>query len=820
MVRSLIVPVRTSTRRSNEIFYLSCGKATRSLLGLLLLLFLTALNVAAQSNSPFSVDQVVTNTGNGGSPTAPSLTPSQPDELAFLFVNGDFTGGNDNPCHEMGTSDLVAMSPPWVAAGTGPYEDTNFYGNVYNSPFTNGSMPHFTGGIGWGDFPFWARTSGPISATGTAVWPACFSNDWSTVEVLIKAPPETVLAGRMQGTNLPVSEGWGLPVSGPSFLIGYMVWHDAGLLDGATISDQAGNTYQIIADVQTSSGCTPPLPQPPYYFLPYPNGCATYGTHITVFVCNNFVSPSGPLTIFPPYGPPNTGPFIVAFAAAFKPGVPPPSIIDPVPALLSGPTVTPDAQKLATLGRVVLGAAADGVTQLVVRVPTANVGDQVTLKLMNDQQAQSSSSDDDGGLGQIGDTNFTQSQINVTSEDTGGSGAYAFAIYRVPVDFARQNLGDGFLARRTVSINIQDQTQGGAINVLPITILRPPVVLVHGLWDDPSTWNNFAPLVTGPNSWDSRFSIWRVRYDQLIGPKIVNTIPAYSLELQNRIKANSMGFAYNAPRVLEQVAQSIGAFEAGKNPFGGPVAAVQADIVAHSMGGLITRTLALQPSFLGDDTFGMGNIHKLITIDTPHLGSQVATQLLAPQETGGCLQKLLAAGLPLVAKGNKFVLSFADFADGTDYDGAVADLEGDDTTNPPQLSTALRALNTSTSHLLPTAPIAGVYTNFGVLDSMVSPAFAIRNLLCSSDPFAQQLTSTGWPQVFHNNPTDAIVSENSQLYGGLAGSQFSGEVHSQGTEALGFSPPSVLDAGDIPNQVIFLLNKSWKNFVYYTNINP
>ncbi len=514
------------------------------------------------------------------------------------------------------------------------------------------------------------------------------------------------------------------------------------------------------------------------------------------------------------------------------------SLVDPVPDLLNGSSViTPNtqssAQLLATKGTVVQGVAADGVAEIVVRIMASNVGDQFTLTLVNDQNSQIIP-DEDGALGNPGDTSFSQSQINVTAIAT-GNGAngpnppFAFAVYRAPLDFARPitsttyktgacggvSKSDDQLACRSVSIKVQDPS-GNAITV-PVIIVRPPVIMIHGLWDNWSTWNNFGPLVAGPGTADPRFSVGRVSYDAAIGSTIVASDPLYSTKRLDRVQANSIGFQYNARSVLAQIEQWIGLenFRGGKNPANIPVAAVQADIVAHSMGGDITRTLALQPTFLNIFTFGQGNIHKVITIDTPHLGSPVAIQLLSSGENGGCLQDLLAGR-------GRFTLSSVVFSDGSSFSGAVADLQGDDITRA--LSNALAALNSSSSHPLPTAFIAGVYTNFAILDDTLNEATLVRNwpFGCPNDPLAQELTSTGWPAIFHNNPNDAIVSENSQLNGLIPspGSQFFGYVHSPGTENLGFSAPSVIDAGPVPNQVIFLLNTPLTNSVYYNLLNP
>jgi hypothetical protein len=164
---------------------------------------------------------------------------------------------------------------------------------------------------------------------------------------------------------------------------------------------------------------------------------------------------------------------------------------------------------------------------------------------------------------------------------------------------------------------------------------------------------------------------------------------------------------------------------------------------------------------------------------------------------------------------------------GGNVNGAIGDLKGDGIGG--SLSPALQAIAAPGPHPLPTALIAGVYANFASLDSSLA-ASIIR--LCP-DPVAQELTSEGWPTIFSNNNdpnggnNDAIVSETSQLNGLSSGAGFDqifqDVVHSPGTENLGFSPPSVLDAAPlngVPTWVIQLLNTPVNQPGAFTSLNP
>jgi len=360
-------------------------------------------------------------------------------------------------------------------------------------------------------------------------------------------------------------------------------------------------------------------------------------------------------------GVPNSGQVIgIAFSRSFQINVMPTSIelVDPAPGLIGASALTTSPGALASGGRIVSGAAADGVTQALIRIKTANPGEQFAITLLDDHQTpavQSTSSTEDGALGNPGDTSFSQSQINVISSNPGGSGpAFAFVVYRAPIDFARplgsgyrsglcrgQTASDDQLACRSVSVRVQDLTTSGTAPVtFSILIVRPPVALVHGLWADWKTWNAFSPLVSSKSAVDPRFSVLRVDFSDPVGTSLTSSTPQYSIG-PNSARANSLGFQYNAPRVLKQIADWIQQFRLGNNSAGAAVAATQIDVVTHSMGANLARTMVLLPQFLNSPTFNQGVIHKIVTIDAPHLGSPLAAQLLG--STSDCTRELLAS---------------------------------------------------------------------------------------------------------------------------------------------------------------------------------
>jgi pimeloyl-ACP methyl ester carboxylesterase len=270
--------------------------------------------------------------------------------------------------------------------------------------------------------------------------------------------------------------------------------------------------------------------------------------------------------------------------------------VDPVPALVQGTAInqTPDA--LATLGTVVQGVAADGVATVVLRITTANVGDTISLTLLNDSQQPSTSPCgpgqpcEDGFLSNIDGSGAVSSLTLTSSANPTGSGSpMAFALYTAPIDFVRSGKSDSGTGQRQVFF------QANGATPIPVTIVRPPVLFIHGLWSGPSAWTTLKSTL--PTS-------------------IFNT---YSV---NYLSTNGASVSYNSGLALSELRSQIVAFKQTSN-----VAAIQFDFVTHSMGGLIARYMAAFDPRFTDQTLGQGRIHKLITIDTPHNGSPFATNL-------------------------------------------------------------------------------------------------------------------------------------------------------------------------------------------------
>ena len=495
---------------------------------------------------------------------------------------------------------------------------------------------------------------------------------------------------------------------------------------------------------------------------------------------------------------------------------PPVALVDPAPELVrTGGVLTTDGDALATQGRDVQGASADGATVVLLRIPTPNAEDLVTLTVLkSDNPADAASSVDEyGGVGTPAQVccEFT---IHVASVGTTAAGPMAFATYRVPKDFPRESVDDTGKASRDVFLRID--VAGAGSSIIPVHLLRPPVALVHGIWADGSSWDGFTPLTTGTSdTGDARFQVKRLSYAEKVS--VSSSVPAYTgvggaiAKLFGRVRQDSLGLEYNAGVVLENLQNYIRNFKRGMNPEHLSIAAVQADLVAHSMGGDVARAMAVMPFYLARDNYDKGVIHKMITLDTPHRGTPVANRLLQAntEENNGCFRIGLA-----IAGHWSYLMATGSFGF---TNGAVGDLQ----VGSPEL----QLLGEST---IPTARIAAQYLNWGT----VGRGFLthICKFLDSHSLLAKQLTDTPtrWPAVFTdsddpvNHPNDGLVSVTSQL-NGVFGEILPGSIqHSTGIQVMGFTSTSVLESGSgAAARVISLLNEpSYKTGGAFDPITP
>jgi PKD repeat protein len=296
--------------------------------------------------------------------------------------------------------------------------------------------------------------------------------------------------------------------------------------------------------------------------------------------------------------------------------------VDPNPDLIDPDgSITQDPSRVAADSSSVVGAAADGATRLVVRYAAPGEG-QVAFAL-----ATGSSPANDGGFLA---SESTEPASSITAPVSAVNGSFlAFAVYLVPPDF---NLPSGHDTDhdRPLGLAATFTPTGGSASppvALALRLYRPPIVLLHGLWSNSSVWT--MPLIGLP-------------YLDVPTP-----FADYRDTNADRLSVNLL--------VPYTAVNDVLAWDRARR-----IAATRADFIAHSMGGILARQWVASAGYAGPSNFNAGDFHKLITLDSPHLGARSATYIVGIREetiVGRLFSAAMyAAGMPI-------------------NDGAVDDLE-------------------------------------------------------------------------------------------------------------------------------------------------
>lgn len=239
------------------------------------------------------------------------------------------------------------------------------------------------------------------------------------------------------------------------------------------------------------------------------------------------------------------------------------------------PDLSSDENTLADCGVTVAGVATDGVSRLLMRTQSGLPGTAC-------YEIVSTSSADQGMV-----------ETAVKASTPVNSLEQASSYYRAPQAF--EESADS----RVVEVEFTFTPSIGNGNTTRFqaetTLVRPPVVLVHGVWSDSGAWLDFF-----------------IRNDQ-----------THTTHVGNYRDSNDDSFSENVSEVQDFIAEAV------KTSRRKQYATTQADVLAHSMGGLLSRLYAQDNSYRRPENINDGDIHRLLALDTPHFGSNFANLLVA-----------------------------------------------------------------------------------------------------------------------------------------------------------------------------------------------
>jgi len=330
-----------------------------------------------------------------------------------------------------------------------------------------------------------------------------------------------------------------------------------------------------------------------------------------------------------------------------------------------------------------------------------------------------------------------------------GSGYQISTTYRVPPGLIAPEVNHLVTFRADFT-----PTGGDSQPVEPanLNLTRPPVLLIHGLWADAAgTWNEMK---------GTRFKLLQAGYD---------------VRLLDYKGTNADFFANNTPLIVNQIESELRPLRAAG------IAATRLDVVGHSMGGILTRLAAQSSagtsSFFGAQTFGKGYVRRLITLDTPHLGSGLANALFA------------AKNVPIAGRVVSGIFSAIDHPIG----GAIEDLRVGSLALNNLRATPIRSF----------ALIGDVGANQAAIDEVRHLYRALKFLGIHIDGLDTSSPESFSTSLFNGEANDGVVGGNSQR-GGLP------DLYVQRFSPIAHAPlPGITGANEsneMGDRVVSLLN--------------
>jgi pimeloyl-ACP methyl ester carboxylesterase len=418
----------------------------------------------------------------------------------------------------------------------------------------------------------------------------------------------------------------------------------------------------------------------------------------------------------------------------------------------SGGLISQDPSVLAVCGASAKGVATDGITTLLLRLSAAFAGTGC-------YSITSTSSLDQGTV-----------QYPVTTTQAAGGWQEAFSFYSAPVYYGDTS------ASRTVQFTFSytpSQSLGNGNTssfTANLTVVRPPVVLIHGVWSNGGSWPNFY-LKNDQNHW------------------------TYAADYA---ATNASSYSVNFPQVQSWVQHTLNLAR------GSGIAVTQVDVIAHSMGGILTRLYASSNNFMRPDNLNQGDIRRLVTLDTPHLGSSFANLIVGLHNYNAATTEATVASI----------------TGGGVTQGAVCDLsENSLGLAGLDSSTPLTGMVVTATNGPPGSPTSPALYWGGFLGSHSFEAALTKQTCVQSGLFGcKQYGPYVFPQATVNGfrfrqANDTVVGLSSQQGGITGGTNYPNLIHS-GFRWAGINfVAAVNNNSGVATQVYTLLDQSNSSFV-------
>lgn len=152
---------------------------------------------------------------------------------------------------------------------------------------------------------------------------------------------------------------------------------------------------------------------------------------------------------------------------------------------------------------------------------------------------------------------------------------------------------------------------GSAVDSEPVGT-RIPLVLVHGLGGSGQGWENLLQAYARQPAWRAAFKPYTFRYDTSATQVAADPAAPRSIQALGAAFRTALEAYYDKPAA------------APHHGFAGKSIA----ILAHSMGGLVARSMMQEHSF-ADGRRGGERVLHLVTLGTPHLGTPLADAAFA-----------------------------------------------------------------------------------------------------------------------------------------------------------------------------------------------